>query len=424
MELPKNITQIGESDKFCKIYAEDYVVSYLKQLNRVAGDKNLAVALYGTRKEEAGISYLFLYGAGKLNFLQRESRHLSQAVQQEAERQRQRYFREYSFLGYKILNGEMIEGFQICEQGVCRYISGYAQFYEKNDSMLAYMLEQRQEDAVPEQVEQEKYDMVKKRQEERRMQAEMERKRTDNRDRRVKDKQSGSSLRRMQYSAAVVFALLCVVGLTTINDGNGWNDLQAAARRMVDSISQQQIPDVMEVSNFSAEAGTIVAEDKLAEAIRMENDSAAEPAAVQSGATVPTSASEPVSTPKPMQPSASEPMQPSASEPMQPSASEPMQPSASEPTQPSASEPTQPSAPEPTQPSASEPTQPSAPEPTQAPTPEPSSEPTSYVIKRGDTLIGICIATYGSDEKVREICSLNNISNPDDIKVGQKILLP
>ena len=269
MELPKNITQIGESDKFCKVYAEDYVVSYLKQLNRVAGDKNLAVALYGIRKEEAGISYLFLYGAGKLNFLQRESRHLSQAVQQEAERLRQRYFREYSFLGYKILNGEMIEGFQICEQGVCRYISGYAQFYEKNDSMLAYMLEQRQEDAVPEQVEQEKYDMVKKRQEERRLQAEMDKKRTDSRERRIREKSSGSSLRGMKYSAAVVFAVLCVAGLTTIKNGSGLSELQVAARRMFENISQQQIPDAMEVSNFSAEAGTVVAEDKLAEAIRM-----------------------------------------------------------------------------------------------------------------------------------------------------------
>lgn len=376
MELPKNITQIGESDKFCKIYAEDYVVSYLKQLNRVAGDKNLAVALYGIRKEEAGISYLFLYGAGKLNFLQRESRHLSQAVQQEAERQRQRYFREYTFLGYKILNGEMIEGFQICEQGVCRYISGYAQFYEKNDSMLAYMLEQRQEDAVPEQVEQEKYDMVKKRQEERRMQAEMEKKRADNREKRVRDKQSGSSLRRMKYSAAVVFAVLCVMGLSTINGGNGWDDLQAAARRMVENISQQQIPDVMEVSNFSAEAGTVVAEDKLAEAIRMENDAAAEPAVVQPGETVLPSEPEQVPTPEPTQ------------------------------------------TPEP------EPTQAPTPEPSPEPTQEPAAEPTAYIIKRGDTLIGICIATYGTDEKVREICSLNNISNPDDIKVGQKILLP
>lgn len=368
MELPKNITQIGESDKSCKIYAEDYVVSYLKQLNRVAGDKNLAVALYGIRKEEAGISYLFLYGAGKLNFLQRESRHLSQAVQQEAERQRQRYFREYSFLGYKILNGEMIEGFQICEQGVCRYISGYAQFYEKNDSMLAYMLEQRQEDAAPEQVEQEKYDMVKKRQEERRMQAEQDKKRADNRQKRVRDRQSGSSLRRMKYSAAAIFTILCVLGLTTVNDGNGLSDLQAAARRMVENISQQQIPDVMEVSNFSAEAGTVVAEDKLAEAIRKENDAAAEPAAAQPTGTVPT--------------------------------------------------------PEPEAPSTPAPTQSPTPEPSPEPTQEPVAEPTAYVIKRGDTLIGICMKTYGTDEKVREICSLNNISDPDDIKVGQKILLP
>jgi len=370
MELPKNITQIGESDKFCKIYAEDYVVSYLKQLNRVAGDKNLAVALYGTRKEEAGISYLFLYGAGKLNFLQRESRHLSQAVQQEVEKQRQRYFREYSFLGYKILNGEMIEGFQICEQGVCRYISGYAQFYEKNDSMLAYMLEERQEEAVPEQVEQEKYDMVKKRQEERRLQAELDKRHNGNREKRINEKQSEDSLRRMKYSAAIVFAVLCVAGITTINNGNGIGELQVAARRMIENLSQQQIPDTVEVSNMSAEAGTVVAEDKLAEAIRIENDAVAEPSVVQTP--------EPVIT----------------------------------------------AVPEPTPTTAPEPEITAAPEPTPESTPEPTSEPTAYVIKRGDTLIGICIAVYGNDERLREVCDLNNIGNPDDIKVGQKILLP
>ena len=36
-------------------------------------------------------------------------------------------------------------------------MSGYAQFYEKNDSMLAYMLENRGEEAAPEKVDQEKY---------------------------------------------------------------------------------------------------------------------------------------------------------------------------------------------------------------------------------------------------------------------------
>ena len=172
MELPKNITQIGETNPHCKIYVEDYVISYIKQLNRQAGEKGLAVALYGRKKEEAEVTYLFLYGACRLNSLQRECRHLSQAVCQEVEKLRRKHFAEYEFLGYRLLDGEMIEGFHICEQGVCRYVGGYAQFYEKNDQMLALMLDERQEEARPEEVSQEKYDMVKKRQEERRALAE------------------------------------------------------------------------------------------------------------------------------------------------------------------------------------------------------------------------------------------------------------
>ena len=68
MELPKNITQIGESDRRCKVYVEDYVVSYIKQINQLAFNKDMAVALYGTRKIENDISYLFIYGACKLDF--------------------------------------------------------------------------------------------------------------------------------------------------------------------------------------------------------------------------------------------------------------------------------------------------------------------------------------------------------------------
>ena len=124
MELPKNITQIGEANPHCKIYVEDYVVSYIKQMNQYAGEKELAVALYGIRKEEGEITYIFLYGACKLVFLQRECRHLSQAVWQEVEKQRKKYFSQYTFLGYRLLNGEMIEGFHICEQSVCRYVEG------------------------------------------------------------------------------------------------------------------------------------------------------------------------------------------------------------------------------------------------------------------------------------------------------------
>ena len=88
MNLPKNITQIGETDQRCKIYVEDYCVSYIRQTNKQAEERNVAVALYGIRKEEDGISYVFFYGAAKLYSLQKEVRHLSQAHNQDIEKLR------------------------------------------------------------------------------------------------------------------------------------------------------------------------------------------------------------------------------------------------------------------------------------------------------------------------------------------------
>ena len=115
MELPKNITQIGEVDKSCKIYVEDYVVSYMKQMNRFAEDKEIAVSLYGRKSSEQDVSYYFVYGACKLDFLQRMVKHLSQAQNQEIEKLRRKYFPEQEFIGYLILNGEMIEGIYLSE---------------------------------------------------------------------------------------------------------------------------------------------------------------------------------------------------------------------------------------------------------------------------------------------------------------------
>ena len=48
----------------------------------------------------------------------------------------------------------------------------------------------------------------------------------------------------------------------------------------------------------------------------------------------------------------------------------------------------------------------------------------SYTIQRGDTITKISIKTYGSTDKVREICELNHLSVNDLIYPGQKILLP
>ncbi len=441
MELPKNITQVGEPDRSCKIYVEDYVMSYIKQLNRNAGDKEMAVGLYGIRKQEDGVTYLFFYGACRLNFLQRESRHLSQAVQQEAEEVRRKYFSQYFFLGYRILNGEMVEGFHICEQGVCRYIEGYAQFYEKNDSMLAFMLEDRKEAVQPEEFHQEKYDEVKKRQEERRQQnegqagharllsfgikrweaqktkfaknaekalekpsAETAKKNAENPSERIPEK----SFRHMKYAAASVFVLLFVAGFATLNSDGTLDNLRAGFYEMIEQMNTQQLPDTMEVANNSAQAGSVVTEDKLTEALLQENAEAAQ--VVESGMNgngEDSDAGEPTLEP------ASDPALEATPEPVSSPAPDPTPEPADEQAQEQpASEPTP------------EPTVAPTPEPTVEPTPEPTAEPVSYTIRRGDTLIGICLAQYGSDEMVAEVCNFNGIVDPDDIKEGQKILLP
>lgn len=405
MELPKNITQIGETNPHCKIYVEDYVISYIRQLNQYAREKGLAVALYGTKREEGEITYLFLYGACKLNFLQRECRHLSQAVCQEVEKQRRKYFSDYVFLGYRLLDGEMVEGFHICEQGVCRYVEGYAQFYEKNDQMLAFMLDDRQGEARPEEVPQEKYDMVKKRQEERRAMAEEKAGHAFRKSAPEKDSRPAMPLRNMKLAAAAAFVLLCGAGFATMGGGQGLDRLQADVKQLMEDMSRKQLPDAVEVSGGNAQVGTIVAEDKLTDAIRKENTAAGTEGA--------------------------EGQQPSDSEPDRPEGSG--QPA----TVPPASEEAagQP-APEPTEAPTPEPTPQPTPEPTEAPTPEPTQQPpaapagapaaemVAYIVRKGDTMTDICIRQYGSDARVAEVCALNNINDPDDIKEGEKIFLP
>lgn len=391
MELPKNITQIGEVDKHCRIYVEDYVVSYIKQMNGIAQNKDIAIALYGRKTVEDGVSYVFIYGSAKLNFLQKAVRHLSQAQEQEIEKLRKKYFSEMKFLGYRILNGEMVEGFQICEQDICRYVEGYAQFYEKNDSMLAYMLENRGEEVPPEKVDQEKYETVRKRQEERRQHQEERRQHRENgypeQEKIIQMPTVG--LRRMKMAATGVFVLLCVVALALMKQESTGESLGEAARQAMSSMMEQKLPDAEEEAE---QTSTLVAEDKLEDALRQENAAAnteITDVTPETGATQPPTDSNVAETATQM----TEETTQEATQSAEPVSDDVI------PTTP-------------------------VPEPTAESSVQAVSQPVSYTIKRGDTLIGISIRNYGSDARVSEICSLNGIKDPDDIKIGQEILLP
>lgn len=48
----------------------------------------------------------------------------------------------------------------------------------------------------------------------------------------------------------------------------------------------------------------------------------------------------------------------------------------------------------------------------------------TYVVQKGDTLWKIAQKVYGDGKKVKEISAANNITDPNKIKVGQKLILP
>ncbi len=455
MELPKNITQIGEVGRDCKIYVEDYVISYMKQLNQAAQDKDMAVALYGKRKEEDGIVYYFIYGAGKLDFLQREVRHLSQAQRQEIDRLRKRYFPELTFTGYRLLDGDMIEGFHICEQDICRYISGYAQFYEKNDAMLAYMLDVR-EAAQPEQVNQEKYEEVKRRQEERRAAAQPARggsvsegvphsvRSRENSARNAENMRrmpASFNLQKMRLTAVGVFALLCLLGIATFRE----NEIRNKDRQGLDNAG------VLATSG-SVQKDTLLMEDKLEQALLQENQSteqneepgkqgeqkpsgSAQQAGDSSGESGEGQSSESGQPPFGTQQTGSQTQgtQQTGSQ-AQGTQSTGSQTQGTQQTGSQSQQDTQQTEAKPpaaqTNPDRSnDQTASGQPSSETKPTSEPETSQTvsgavAYVIQPGDTLIAISKRQYGTDIRVADICNLNRISNPDDIKEGQVIMLP
>ena len=415
MELPKNVTQVGETDKSCKIYMEDYVMSYLKQMNRFAEDKEIAIALYGKCSQQQEVTYCFVYGAGKLDYVQKVVKHFSQAQNQEVERLRRKYFPECEFVGYLILNGEMIEGIHISEPNGCRYIKGYACFYEKNDNMLAYMLDNRASQAPTEEVEQEKYEQVKKRQEERRIEyaAESERQAATP-DRERTGSEIEKNMRNMRFAAASMFVLLCLVSVVTLQTDGLGQEVSTKIKNLLGRSSAQSRVEGESLQAMSNDTiNTLVAEEQLAQAIRQENQN--------------TTGSETVVS------TAAEAMSKEAKEPAPASVA----PVTAVPTWSPAPTltPVPTLTPQPTLQPTLAPTMAPTPIPTVAPTPIPTIEPTavpvqaqkvynSYMIRPGDTLIGISFSLYGSEEYVEEICELNRISNPDNIQIGQKILLP
>ena len=171
--LPKNIKQIGNIDENFKIYVEDYVFSYLQQYSKQSkGDEAIAV-LIGENYTIDGNNVLFINGAikGENAVLENGILKLTEKSFEHIEKEINKYFSGKEVVGWfysqpgflDYLNDEYFnyhkkvfnKPYQVLflndyMENICSFykntknyleeVKGFIVYYEKNDAMNEYML--------------------------------------------------------------------------------------------------------------------------------------------------------------------------------------------------------------------------------------------------------------------------------------------
>lgn len=423
MDIPKNTTQIGEVHGDYKIFIEDYVISYMKQLCRQEPDKKKRIAFYGVVRTEASQQYFFIYGGSEVKRYGRNDVYLSRQDYEEITWAGSSFFEEYVPLGFVTLEEELPEGIYLFLAGKEMYVSGYHIFYEKNDSMLTFLIHQQnnREEAAPEEnltaeTLQEKSpnekslrerDLREKDLQEKGLREEKLRKKILSKERPT-EAASGGRMELKQRSdapsgemrlfgivksaAAALFIVLCVTAISTMNGLGKIEGLQNFFGQAFRTMTEKKLPDkaadTLAVSGEAVEEkdGT---EENLMSQMQLENDRKIEG-----------------------QPEETEQIPESSEElPGENTAESSLE-----------SQPEETETPE-SEPSVSEPETPDVPD-TETEAESTVAETRTHTIRKGETLISISKAYYGDDSHVQAICELNGIANSDNIQVGQKIILP
>ncbi len=171
-QTPKCFRQIGQSAEEERIYIEDYVKSYLHNISETQMEEGCIVALYGTWQRKGPSREWYLEGAARLSVgMNRLYPGVEEAICEEIEAQRQKYFEELRFVGwfflmpavlseenvlYETLSREWFPGQDICfvsyqmfDALLHAYVMhdntfeeqpGYYVYYEKNTPMQEYMI--------------------------------------------------------------------------------------------------------------------------------------------------------------------------------------------------------------------------------------------------------------------------------------------
>lgn len=403
MELPKHTTQVGTIAANKKLYLEDYCISYMKQLGEMYPDERKQIALFGTVEKEKNIEYAFTYGAALLGRGKGRTDSLTNSQKEEAESFREEFFPDYQLLGVVIATDQVDENVYWMGNGNKAIpLDGYYIFYDKNEAMLNFMMhnqsEEREIDMDPVIVKKADMDREKREKKERE-----EQERLDAQKQRAEHKKAGSYRqhirkaekavrpevvkRRSVFPIAACLLVVAIGGILGVKtyhaeDGSVYKlksylvDFWDKASVLTSSYLDKE--EMVDAENVVKESITVISTEVQPPA-ELDIIVIPEPDAVGSTLVeIPNKITEGnVEVPEVSQENQAPTKQETVVQ--------------------------------------------------ESPKQEESiSEQTKqeYLIKKGDSLLRILRSYYGDDSRLAEICNVNGIVDPNNIQVGQTILLP
>lgn len=413
--MPKNVRQIGKSNATKKIYVEDYVITYIKQL--VGGDfsKCKVAVLVGQSIKIDNCRNIFISGALEVSevdsvndivFTNDTWTKIYETIK--------KYFVDMEIVGWflggpgylledkdKILkahidnfagqdktlltydNMEKEEAFLSFENNRLCKQDGFYVYYEKNDEMQTYMIDHK--NAQSEEAEYD--DRVSKE-----IRTKIQNKKPVQED--------TKSINRLMYAAGTLLAVIVlVVGAAMLSNYDQMKNMQDTLNYLTQNmVSSKDITDSMEQDTSSVTSNKMNDAGKEEEGLQVD---------IMPGKVEPMQEGQDFEQPEEEERISEEDLAEDTDE------VAPAEEESKKPTQEPVKE----------QPSKNQEETSNTQEDTET-TVEVQPEVKYYVVKEGDTLAGISFKLYNTYTKVTKIMELNNIENQDLIFVGQKLIVP
>lgn len=372
-DLPKNVKQVGEVEKERKLYIEDYVITYLQQLTKNTEGTKTAVFL-GERKVQKDCHYLFISG-----ILEIEDSEFGKEQKKKMEEEKAKYFSELNRMGWFLsMPGQKLELTAELERK-------HRELFPEEDSILLIRDTVEQEEILflmeenmlhdqggyyvyyEQNSGMQEYLMDHKKQES----VEEETKEDTviqsfrKKFRRRQEKKQGTGNRWIYSAATMLVMTILVIGVTIINNYDNMKNME----KTLTDISKQ-VAEEPEQKELPVSAQIKIETEKITEQqTKIESETEKKETEIE----IQQQNSE---TKQKIQADKKE------SEQRQNVQTEEIREVSVRPSQ------------------------------------------AVYIVKNGDTLAGICQKYYGNLDKVEEICQLNDITDQDEIWVGDKLILP